>query len=113
VATTMAGGRPSTAASAADTTSPVIKGVFISAHDVHAGQAVYGRVETTTNVPYVEVRIENMNKPLHRDGPGHFSLSFTIPWWLPWWLRHDWTLQIVARAQNGVETKDYYPISVH
>jgi hypothetical protein len=50
---------------------------------------------------------------MHRDGLGHFSLAYTIPWWLPPWLRHEWTLQIIARSIDGIEVKQDFPIRIH
>jgi hypothetical protein len=82
-------------------------------HNFHAGQTIRGTVETSPNVGYVEARVNYRNQPLHQDGVGKFSLAYTIPWWLPPWLRHDWTLQIIARSVDGVEVKQYIPISVH
>jgi len=82
-------------------------------HNFHAGQTIRGTVETSANVGYVEARIQYRNTPLHRDGVGKFSLAYTIPWWLPPWLRHDWTLQIIARSVDGIEVKEYFPIVVH
>ncbi len=82
-------------------------------HNFHAGQTIRGTVETSPNVGYVEARIQYRNKPLHQDGVGRFSLAYTIPWWLPPWLRHDYTLQIIARSVDGVEVKQYIPITVH
>jgi hypothetical protein len=79
----------------------------------HAGQTIRGTVETSSNVGYVEARVQYRNQPLHRDGVGKFSLAYTIPWWLPPWLRHGWTLQIIARSIDGVEVKENFPIVVH
>jgi hypothetical protein len=81
--------------------------------DFHAGQTIRGSVVTSTNVGYVEARVNYRNTPLHRDGLGKFSLVYTIPWWLPPWLRHGWTLQIIARSIDGVEVKEYFPIRIH
>lgn len=91
---------------------PVITSVWISTRHMQAGQTVSGRVETSTNVGYVEARIEYRNLALHEDGPGKFSLRYTIPWWLPFWLRHQWTLQVIARSVDGVETREAFPIWV-
>ncbi len=81
--------------------------------DFHAGQTIRGTVTTSTNVGYVEARVQYRNSPMHQDGPGKFSLAYTIPWWLPPWLRHGWTLQIIARSIDGVEVKEYFPIRIH
>ncbi len=81
--------------------------------DFYAGQTIRGSVQTSTNVGYVEARIQYRNQALHRDGIGKFSLAYTIPWWLPPWLRHAWTLQIIARSIDGVEVKEYFPIRIH
>ncbi len=79
----------------------------------HAGQTIRGTVETSTNVGYVEARIDYRNKALTREGLGKFSLAYTIPWFLPPWLRHAYTLQIIARSIDGVEVKKYFPITIH
>jgi hypothetical protein len=93
---------------------PRILAISIPAdRNFHAGQTIRGTVETSPNVGYVEARIQYRNQPLHRDSIGKFSLAYTIPWWLPPWLRHDWTLQIIARSIDGVEVKQYFPITVH
>ena len=92
---------------------PVITSTYLSTHDIKAGQSVSGRVETSDNVGYVEARIEYRAIPMHHDGPGKFSIKYTVPWWLPFWLRHEWTLQIIARSIDGVEAKESMPITVH
>jgi hypothetical protein len=92
---------------------PVIKGVTLSTTDVRAGRPVHGSVQTSDNVRYVEARIEYRAVALHEDGPGRFSLTYTIPWWLPPWLRHGYTLQIIARSVDGVEAVRAIPVSVH
>jgi hypothetical protein len=83
---------------------PEIRNVSISSTEIRAGRAVSGRVETSPNVQYVEARIQYRNAPMHQDGAGKFSLTYTVPWWLPPWLRHEYTLQIIARTADGVET---------
>jgi hypothetical protein len=93
---------------------PRILAVIIpSDRSFRVGQTIHGRVETSANVGYVEARIQYRNAPLHRDGVGVFSLAYTIPWWLPPWLRHEWTLQIIARSIDGVEVKQDLPIRVY
>jgi hypothetical protein len=91
---------------------PAIKAVSISSTDVRAGRAVHGAVHTSDNVKYVEARIEYRALAMHEDGPGAFSLTYTVPWWLPPWLRHGYTLQIIARSIDGVETSRDIPITV-
>ncbi len=88
---------------------PAIKSVSISTTQIRPGRPVTGHVETSENVRYVEARIDYRNVPLHEDGPGRFSLSYTVPWWLPPWLRHGYTLQIIARSVDGVETVRGHP----
>lgn len=92
---------------------PAIKSVAISTTDVHPGRSVHGAVETSDNVHYVEARIEYRAVALHEDGPGKFSITYKVPWWLPPWLRHGYTLQIIARSIDGVETAREIPIMVH
>jgi hypothetical protein len=91
---------------------PEIEALHISATDIHPGQTLTGWVETSDNVSYVEARIDYRNTPLQHDGAGHFSLRYTVPWWLPPWLRHAYTLQIVARSVDGVETRKSLQIRV-
>ena len=91
---------------------PAIKSFTISTTDVHPGRAVRGAVETTPNVHYVEARVDYRAVPMHEDAPGRFSLTYTVPWWLPPWLRHGYTLQIIARSVDGVETSRAIPIVV-
>ena len=92
---------------------PEIREVKISATDIRAGQRVTGSVETSDNVSYVEARIDYRNAPMHKDGAGRFSLQYTVPWWLPPWLRRPYTLQIIARSVDGVETMHPIPIRIH
>jgi hypothetical protein len=89
---------------------PEIRNVSISSTDIRAGRPVSGVVETSANVQYVEARVQYRNAPMHQDGTGKFSLTYTVPWWLPPWLRHEYTLQIIARTADGVETM--HPIMV-
>ena len=89
---------------------PQIHGVQISSTNIRAGSRVTGNVVTSENVGYVEARIDNYNVALHADGPGRFSLAYTVPWWLPPWLRKAYTLQIIARSIDGVEA--IHPIGI-
>jgi hypothetical protein len=91
---------------------PSIKSFTISSTQIHPGRAVHGDVVTTENVHYVEARVDYREVALHEDGPGRFSLSYTVPWWLPPWLRRGYTLQIIARSIDGVETSLTIPITV-
>jgi hypothetical protein len=92
---------------------PEIKHYTISATELHAGQTVHGTVETSDNVGYCEARINYRNQAMRRISPGKFELAYTVPWWLPPWLRHGYTLQIVARSVDGVETRKAIPITIH
>jgi hypothetical protein len=91
---------------------PAIKSYHIASTDIHAGETISGSVETSDNVGYVEARIDYRNAPLRRTSPGHFALSYKVPWFLPPWLRHGYTLQIIARSIDGVETKREIPITI-
>jgi hypothetical protein len=91
---------------------PEILGLHLSTTTVKPGRAVSSSVTTSENVGYVEARIDNFNAPFHRDGPGQFSLTYTVPWWLPFWLRHGYSLQLIARSVDGVETIREVGISV-
>jgi hypothetical protein len=83
---------------------PEIRSVSLSTTDLRAGHAVTSSVLTSENVDYVEARINYYNAPMHREGPGRFSLTYRVPWYLPPWLRHAYTLQVIARSVDGVET---------
>lgn len=91
---------------------PEIRTYTISTTQIRAGQTVRGSVETSDNVGYVEARVDYRSTPMEHAGPGHFTLAYTVPWWLPPWLRHGYTLRIVARSVDGVETEVTIPISV-
>jgi hypothetical protein len=91
---------------------PAIHGFAISTTEIHPGRPVHGSVETSENVHYVEARVEYRAVAMHEDAPGKFSLTYTVPWWLPPWLRHGYTLQIIARSIDGVETSRAIPIVV-
>ncbi|GAC1659830.1 MAG: hypothetical protein NVS4B13_05930 [Candidatus Elarobacter sp.] len=91
---------------------PAIKSVSISTTAIRPGRPVHGAVETSDNVHYVEARIDYRAVAMHEDAPGKFSVSYTVPWWLPPWLRHGYTLQIIARSVDGVETARDIPITV-
>jgi hypothetical protein len=92
---------------------PEIKAFAISTTDIRPGRAVHGAVETSSNVHYVEARVEYRNVAMHEDGPGKFSITYTVPWWLPPWLRHrGYTLQIIARSIDGIETVREVPVTV-
>ena len=92
---------------------PAITSVSIASTEIHAGRPVHGDVQTSANVRYVEARIDYRSVAMHEDAPGKFSLTYTVPWWLPPWLRHGYTLQIIARSVDGVETARAIPIVVH
>jgi hypothetical protein len=91
---------------------PEIKSFSLSTTQIRPGRPVYGNVVTSANVHYVEARIDYREVALHEDAPGKFSLSYTVPWWLPPWLHHGYTLQIIARSVDGVETSRFVPITV-
>jgi hypothetical protein len=92
---------------------PAIRSVSISTTEIRAGTPIHGSVETSPNVGYVEARINYKDVPMRHDGPGRFSLTYTVPWWLPPWLRHAYELQIIARSVDGVETSRLIPVHVH
>lgn len=92
---------------------PQIRSMSISTRDLHAGERVTGHVETSINVGYVEARIQFRNIALQKEGAGRFALAYTVPWWLPPWLRHGYTLEIIARSIDGVETMRPIPITIH
>jgi hypothetical protein len=83
---------------------PEIRTLHLSTTEVRPGHAVSAEVTTSDNVGYVEARVNNFNAAFHRDGPGQFSLTYTVPWWLPPWLRKPYALQFIARSVDGVET---------
>ncbi len=91
---------------------PAITSVSISSTQIRAGHPVHGDVETSTNVRYVEARIDYRAVALRETGPGRFTLDYTVPWWLPPWLRHAYQLQIIARSIDGVETAKDIAITV-
>ena len=91
---------------------PAIKSFTISTTQIRPGRPVRGDVVTSENVHYVEARIDYREVAMHEDGPGRFSLSYTVPWWLPPWLRRGYTLQIIARSIDGVEISRSIPIAV-
>ena len=91
---------------------PAIKSFSISTTQIQPGRQVRGDVVTSENVHYVEARVDDRQVALHEDAPGKFSLTYTVPWWLPPWLRHGYTLYIVARSIDGVETSRSIPIVV-
>jgi hypothetical protein len=91
---------------------PTIKTFSISTTEVRAGRPVHGSVETSDNVHYVEARVEYRAVAMHEDAPGKFSITYTVPWWIPPWARHGYTLQIIARSVDGVETARAIPITV-
>jgi hypothetical protein len=91
---------------------PAIKSFTISTTQIRPGRAVRGDVVTSENVHYVEARVDYREVPMREEAPGKFSLSYTVPWWLPPWLRRGYTLQIVARSVDGVETSRTIPITV-
>jgi hypothetical protein len=91
---------------------PAITDVSLSTTQIRAGRSVHGSVMTSDNVRYVEVRIQYRSLALHEDGPGRFSLDYTVPWWLPPWLRHGYDLQVIARSIDGVETARDIAITV-
>ena len=91
---------------------PAIKSFTLSTTQIRPGRPVHGDVVTTENVHYVEARVDYREVAMHEDGPGRFSLTYTVPWWLPPWLRHGYTLQIIARSIDGVETSRTIPIVV-
>jgi len=91
---------------------PKILGVAISSRSVAPGQSVTARVVTSDNVRYVEARVGNYNQALTRQAAGKFALSYTVPAYLAGmpWLKHEWTLQIIARSVDGVEVLQRFPV---
>jgi len=90
---------------------PQIHSYEISERVVRSFDTVRGRVETSANVGYVEVRITNYAVAMTREGVGHFTLAYRVPW-IPFWLHRGYTLQIIARSVDGVEVKENVPIQL-
>jgi len=88
---------------------PQIRSYDLSTRVVHSFETVSGHVVTSPNVGYVEARITNYAVAMKQESPGHFSLSYKVPW-IPFWLHRGYTLQIIARSFDGVEVKEIIPI---
>ena len=92
---------------------PEILHYRLSTTSLRAGQTASGEVETSENVIIVEAHVNYRSAPLKQVAPGKFALTYTVPWWLPPWLRHGYTLELVARSIDGVETSVEIPITIH
>jgi len=92
---------------------PEIKSYTISSTDIHAGDTVSGTVVTSDNVVNVDAKVNYRYVKLAHPAPGRFTLSYTVPWWLPPWLRHGYTLDLIARSEDGVEAWLAIPIRVY
>lgn len=91
---------------------PAIESYTISATQIRPGQTITGEVRTSTNVVHVDAKIEYRDVVMQQTAPGHFALRYTVPWFLPPWLHRAYTLQIVARSIDGVETVRDVPIRI-
>jgi len=49
------------------------------------------------------VRIGGYSVPMVKNAPGHFSLSYTVPYY-PWFVRGGITIVMIARNVQGVQS---------
>ena len=102
---------PSGVEAAAPQAPPRILSIDFDPHVVHPGQTISGTVLTTSNVASVEVRIAGYGATMSKDGPGQFSLRYTIGQ-LPFFLYRTYTMTIVARNTRGDAATQSVPITI-
>lgn len=90
---------------------PRILHAWISETAMHQGDVVRGRVETTSNVASVEIRVESLGRSLPRPRYGLFVGEFRVPA-VPAFLHRRYTLQILARNAAGRIDRAYVPIEL-
>jgi hypothetical protein len=91
--------------------APQILDVAVSETTVHAGDRVFGRVVTTSNVASVEARIGGYAMSLVKTGVGRFELTYTVAP-LPWFIHGNFTMQVIARNTRGDAVTRAIPLTV-
>lgn len=91
--------------------APRILRAWINETTMHEGDLVRGRVEATSNVASVEIRVESLGRSLPRPRYGLFVGEFRVPP-VPAFLHRRYTLQILARNAAGRIDRAYVPIEL-
>jgi len=95
---------------AAPAASPAILSAQTSQSVVHAGETVLWTVRTTADVVTVTAAAQFYKFTLKRNGPGRFSLPFTIPAAAPPFFHGSYWLTIVASTIDGRSAETTLPI---
>lgn len=82
-------------------TAPHIYSVSASPPVVHNGETVSWDVRTSDNVSAVSAQVTGFSIALPQLGPGHFSVSFTVPAAAPPFLHGNYVVNVVARTSGG------------
>lgn len=90
---------------------PRIFSMDISDDAPTSGEAVSGKVVTTTNVAGVTVSVAGISMGMHRQDAGIFTLTYTVPR-LPFFLKRWYTLQVTATTADGRTAGSSLPIHV-
>ncbi|HEX3368954.1 MAG TPA: hypothetical protein VHS56_05190 [Candidatus Cybelea sp.] len=91
--------------------APKIISVDVSETTVRAGDRVWGKVVTTSNVASVEARIGNYAMSLNKVGVGRFALTYTVAP-LPWFVRGTFAMRVIAKNTRGDTVERTIPLSV-
>lgn len=91
--------------------APQIISVDVSETTVRAGDHVFGKVVTTSNVASVEARIGNYAMSLNKVGVGRFALAYTVAP-LPWFVHGTFAMRVIAKNTRGDTVERTIPLSV-
>jgi hypothetical protein len=81
---------------------PHILEIFLNDRQIHAGGSLNVRVLTSTNVVGVEARALGRFIAIPQNGPGLFSLAYTMPGGIPFWLlNRNYDIVIAAATADG------------
>ncbi len=83
---------------------PVIEGVHWTTLAVKPGTTLEADVTTSINIDHVEGRYRDWDMAFTQLGLGHFHLTYKVPLLPPFLLGH-WTIDVIARSNDGVEAK--------
>jgi hypothetical protein len=91
--------------------APQIISVHVSETTVHAGDHVWGKVVTTSNVASVEARIGSYAMSLNKIGIGRFALAYTVAP-LPWFVHGTYAMRVIAKNTRGDTVERTIPLSI-
>jgi hypothetical protein len=90
---------------------PTIYSVSATPRIVHAGDSISFSAHTSSDIVKVTAFVSAYTLPFTRTSSGVFTLAFSIPAHVPWFFHGTYSLNVVARSQQGTSVSRSVPVT--